>query len=94
MEKFEITFWKERYNPDNSFDKNIDFFITSAVITKSTNENKEIFHVDLKDIGLNSTFGNFEILRLNGMWQTSDKDSVELNFLKWNIISELSHLMK
>ncbi len=54
----------------------------------------DTFHVRLTDIGLNSLLGEFDILRQNELWQTSDKDSVELNFLKWNIIIELSKQMK
>lgn len=94
MEEFKITFWKERYNADNSFVKVIESFVTSATITKSTNEMTDKFHVKLTDIGLNSLYGEFDILRHNGLWQTSDEDSVELNFLKWNIISELSYQLK
>jgi hypothetical protein len=94
MEKFNITFWKEPYNADNSFVKDIESFVTSATITKSTDGMSDMFHVRLTDIGLNSLYGEFDILRQNGLWKTSDQDSVELNFLKWNIIIELSNQMK
>lgn len=94
MEEFKITFWKEPYNADNSFVKDINSFLTSATITKSSDGNTHIFKVKLNDIGMNSLYGEFNILRQNGFWKTADSDSVELNFLKWNIISELSILLK
>ncbi len=94
MEEFKITFWKEPYNAENSFVKDIESFVTSANITKTTDETIDTFHVQLLDIGLDSLHGEFDILRQNELWQTSDQDSVELNFLKWNIIIELSNLMK
>lgn len=94
MEVFKITFWKEPYNSEISFVKEFESFVTSATITKSTEGTIDTFHVKLTDIGLNSLHGEFEILRKNELWQTSDQDSVELNFLKWNIIIELSNQMK
>jgi len=94
MEEFKITFWKERYNSEISFVKDIESYLTSAIITKSTNGIIDTFHVKLSDIGLNSSFGEFDILRHNGHWETSDSDKVELNFLKWNIIAELSDRLK
>lgn len=94
MEDFTITFWKEPYNADNAFVKDTESYVTSAIITKSEESFNEQFHVKLIDIGLNSLYGEFIILRRNGLWQTSDQDSVELNFLKWNIIRELSEKFK
>ncbi len=94
MEEFKITFWKEPYNPEISFVKDLESFVTSATITKATDVLIDTFHVRLTDIGLNSLYGEFDILRKNELWQTSDQDSVELNFLKWNIIIELSNQMK
>jgi hypothetical protein len=94
MEEFKITFWKEPCSTKISFVKNIESFVTSAIITKSTEGMIDKFHVLLTDIGLNSLYGEFDILRQNDLWQTSDQDSVELNFLKWNIIIELSNQMK
>lgn len=94
MEKFKITFWKEPYNAETAFVKDIESFVTSANITKTTDGMIDTFHVRLTDIGLNSLYGEFDIFRQNELWQTSDQDSVELNFLKWNIITELSNQMK
>jgi hypothetical protein len=94
MEEFKITFWKEPYNAEISFVKDAESLVTSATITKSTDGITDTFHVRLIDIGLNSLYGEFDILRQNELWQTSDQDSVELNFLKWNIIIELSNQMK
>lgn len=94
MKEFKITFWKEPYKSDNSFVKDIESYLTSATITKSSDTTTDRFHVRLTDIGLNSLFGEFDIMRQNGLWQTSDKDSVELNFLKWNIINELTSRLK
>lgn len=89
MEKFEITFWKKPFNAEISFVKGEVTFKTTANIAKSTEKTTETFHVKLNDIGLNSLFGEFDIVRQDGFWQTSDQDSAELNFLKWNIIEEL-----
>ncbi len=86
MDEFKITFWKEPYNAENSYVKDIDSFVTSATINKTTDGRLDTFHVKLTDIGLNSFYGEFYILRENGFWKTTDQDSVELNFLKWNII--------
>lgn len=94
MEEFKITFWKEPYNAENSFVKDIESFVTSATIKKSTVGHNDTFHVRLKDIGLHSLYSEFDIVRQNGFWQTSDRDSVEMNFLKWNIIRELSNRLK
>jgi hypothetical protein len=89
MKEFKITFWKEPYNAENSFVKDIESFVTTAIVNKRTEGFSEIFHVKLTDIGLQSLHGEFDIIRHNGLWQTSDQDSAELNFLKWNIIRGL-----
>ena len=89
MEKFNIIFWKEPYKADNSFLNGIESYITSAIIHKSIKGMTEVFLIHLQDIGLKSLFGDFEIIRQNGYWQTSDKDSAEFNLLKWNIINAL-----
>ena len=94
MEAFKITFWKEPFNSDNSFVKDIESYLTSAKITKSVDKINDRFRVKLLDIGLDSLYGEFDINRQNGLWHTSDQDSVELNFLKWNIIIELSNQNK
>ena len=94
MEEFKITFWKEPYNAENSFVKDIESFVTTAINNKSTVGTNDTFHVRLNDIGLHSLFGEFDIVRQNGFWQTSDRDSIEMNFLKWNIIRELSDRLK
>jgi hypothetical protein len=72
MEEFKITFWKEPYNRQSSFVKDIESFLTSATITKSTDGIIDRFHVRLTDVGLNSLLGEFDILRQNELWQTSD----------------------
>lgn len=92
MEKFNITFWKEPLNEDNSFVRDTIALKTSATITKFTEKTHETFHVKLNDIGLNSLYGDFDIVRQNGFWQTSDQDSDELNHLKKNIIEALMNL--
>ena len=89
MEEFNITFWKEPYKADNPFFNGIESYITSAIIHKSIMGMTEIFFIHLQDIGLNSLYGDFEIIRLDGYWQASDKDSAEFNLLKWNIINAL-----
>lgn len=94
MEKFKITFWKVQFNEDNSFIKKAESFLVTANITKSTEETTEIYQVKLNDIGLNSLFGEFEIVRQNNLWQTSDQDSKELNLLKMNIIEVLNNQLK
>lgn len=94
MEYFNITFWKEPYHFENSFVKDTEPFRTSAIITKSIEKTTETFHVKLNDIGLNSLYGEFNIVRQNGLWQISDQDSDELNLLKRNIIEELMNKLK
>lgn len=89
MEKFKITFWIKPLYDDDPFIKNSEPYLTSANITKSTFQTIESYHVQLDDIGMNSLFGEFEIIRENGNWQTSDQDSQDLNSLKWNIIEKL-----
>jgi hypothetical protein len=92
MEKLKITFWKMPYNAEDSFLKDINSFLASAEISKFSKGSNDIFRVKLSDIGLDSLYGEFDIIRKNGFWQTSDTDSAEFNFLKWNIIGELDHL--
>jgi hypothetical protein len=94
MEEFKITFWKKPYNAENSFVKDDVTFLTSAIITKTTERTTETFHVKLNDIGLNSLFGEFDIIRQNGLWETSDQDSAELNLLKWSICEVLMNRLK
>jgi hypothetical protein len=89
MENFNVTFWKEPYNHNDSFVKDLTRFIASAKVSKSSSGQIDTFHIKLNDIGLNSLHGEFDIVRENGVWQRSDKDSAELNFLKWNIIGVL-----
>lgn len=94
MEKFKITFLKEPYTVDNAFIQETKGFITSADITKSTSGIVDTFVIKLNDIGLNSLHGEFNIVRHDGFWKTSDQDSGELNLLKQNIITELDQLQK
>lgn len=94
MEEFKISFWKEPYNSEISFVKDTESFMTSATITKSTVGITDTYHVRLTDIGLDSLYGEFDILRHSELWQTTDEDSNELNLLKRNIIIELSNQMK
>lgn len=94
MQEFKITFWKKPYNSETSFVKDFESIVTSAIVVMTTNKAIDTFHIKLTDIGLDSLYGEFDIVRNNGFWKTSDNDSVELNFLKWNIISELSILFK
>ncbi len=94
MEKFKITFWKEPYNADNAFIQESKGFITSADINKSTSGIVVTFFVKLSDIGLDSLHREFNIVRHDGLWKTSDQDSGELNLLKKNIINELDRLHK
>ena len=89
MEEFNLTFWKKPYNSENSFVKETDAYLTSATIAVSENEEQKVFHVKLTDIGLNSKFGEFDIVKQGIFWQTSDAESVELNCLKENIMSAL-----
>jgi len=89
MVKINLTFWKEPYNINEPFNLELKNFITSAEVIKSQKNNSETFFVILKDIGLKSQFGDFEIVREDGIWKTSDIESRELNFLKWSIISAL-----
>jgi len=89
MEEFKIVFWKEPYQAGDTFIRNIESFVTTAIVKKSMDGTTETFHIKLTDIGLNSLYGEFDIVKANGFWQTSDQDPVELNVLKWNIIHML-----
>jgi hypothetical protein len=89
METFEITFLNKPCNGESSFVKYTETFLIAAIVTKSEEGLTDRFHITLKDIGLNSLYGEFDILRKNGMWQTSDRDSAELINLKRDIIIEL-----
>lgn len=89
MEKFILTFWKEPYNSKSSFVKEVDDYLTSALVTVSENDGQKIFHIKLTDIGLDSKFGEFDIFKRDLFWKTSDRESEEFLFLKSNIISAL-----
>ncbi|MGC4041896.1 MAG: hypothetical protein QM710_14225 [Flavobacterium sp.] len=89
MEKIKITFWKESYNPETSFIKEINNFLTSAEVTKTTNGNEDNYTVKFVDIGLDSLYGQLIIKRRAGNWITSSEDSAEINLLKWNIIGAI-----
>lgn len=89
MIKINLTFWKEPYKINEPFNLELKNFITSAEVSKSQKNTTETFFVILKDIGLQSQFGDFEIVREDGIWKTNDIESRELNFLKWSIISAL-----
>jgi hypothetical protein len=93
MEIYNITFWTKTFIEGNSSLGDPDFK-ASATITHFTEKTHEIFNIKLNDIGLKSLFGEFDIVRQNGFWQTSDLDSEELNQLKMNIIDELIHQLK
>lgn len=89
MEEFKIIFKKDSYVPESSFFNYTEPIITSATVRKSSIGIIEVFHIALTDIGLNSFYGEFEIIRENGFWKTSDQDSMEFNLLKRNIIEAL-----
>jgi len=93
-EKFKIKFWKEPYNSEAAFSFDIDAYLTTAIASKTIVESTENYHIVLTDIGLNSLFGEFDIVKQNGLWELSDGDSVELKFLKWSIISSLDYFLK
>jgi hypothetical protein len=89
MEKIKITFWKESFNPENSFLKEINNFLTSAEVIKTETKDNENYHIKFNDIGLDSLYGELNIVRRNKRWITSTEDAPELTFLKWNIIGAL-----
>lgn len=89
MKEFSITFWKEPYNSGSEYVKNIESFLTTAIVTQSSDGDIETFHIKLADIGLDSEYGEFDIIRNDGLWQTTDLDSAKHNLLKWNIIGAL-----
>lgn len=94
MEIFKIIFSKEPYNKEDSFVNETESFLTSATITKSTNVVEDIYQVKLNDIGLDSLYGEFVIVKKNGFWQSTDKDDVKFNLLKWNITRRLEDINK
>jgi hypothetical protein len=67
METFEITFLNKPCNGESSFVKYTETFLIAAIVTKSEEGLTDRFHITLKDIGLNSLYGEFDILRKNGM---------------------------
>lgn len=94
MEKFKITFWKTESIEENSIIRDNDPFITSAIVIKTTEKTREIYHIVLIDIGLRSLFGEFDLVRENKLWQTSDEDSQELRLLKISIIEAIELQLK
>lgn len=94
METFKIVFWKKPYVSDDSFVESEDSFLTSAIVSKEINSLGEVYHIKLIDIGLQSLYGEFDIICKNGFWQSADFDTLEFNFLKSNIISAIDFLNK
>mgnify|MGYP001557722364 CR=1 FL=1 len=94
MEHFKIIFSKEPYNKEDSFVNGTESFLISATITKSTNGVEDIYQVKLNDIGLDSLYGEFVIVKKNGFWQSTDKDDLKFNLLKWNITRRLEEINK
>jgi len=94
MRSFKVLFWKTPFVTEIDFVPDTNTYITSATVTQTIDDLSDIFHIKLNDIGLNSLFGEFDIIRKNGYWQTTDKDGAELNFLKWNIICSLEFQME
>ena len=85
MKRYKITFWYKPLPQENMFIKDNEDFLTNALITENKNIDIDTFHVKLLDIGLDSKYGEFELTRKKGLWQTYDIDGNELNFLKTNI---------
>ena len=94
MEIYKITFWKEPYNPDNSFVDDKEAYLTTAIVTQNEYKLETVYHIKLNDIGLFSMYGEFNIVNKNGFWLSKDFDSPEFNFLKSNIICTLDYLNK
>lgn len=85
MKTFTLTFFIENRD-EKSWIPDNDKIITSAQICKIIDGTKEIFQIILNDIGLKSVYGDFEIVRENGLWKTTDKDSMKFNTVKRNIM--------
>ncbi len=94
MEIFKIVFKQESYNKENAFVPNVEYYLTSAIITKSIDNDEERYKVKLNDIGLDSRFGEFFMVRKNGFWQSTDQDDVEFNLLKHNITTRIEEMLK
>ena len=92
MNKFIISFIYVPYNVESTFVPDLNMIQTTATIMHTKEKNISIFHVKLNDIGLDSLFGEFNIIIDTNFWQVSDVDSNELNKLKENIINELYKL--
>lgn len=85
MKEYKILFWYKPFPQEDDFVKDTNHFLTSALIKETRCDGVDIFHVRLLDIGLNSLYGEFDITRKDGYWQTFDIDGSELNYLKTNI---------
>ena len=85
MKTFALTFFIEN-SDEKSFIPDNDKIITSAQICQIIDGDKEVFQIILDDIGLKSVYGDFEIVRGNGLWKTTDKDSVKFNIIKRSIM--------
>jgi len=85
MKTFTLTFFIEN-SDEKSFIPDNDKIITSAQICQIIDGGKEVFQIILDDIGLKSVYGDFEIVRENGLWKTTDKDSVKFNIIKRSIM--------
>ena len=91
MERFEIIFWKEPYNPENGLELDKERYLATAKVEKVIESNKEIYTVRLNDIGLDSQFGNIILTKEGVYWKLEDHINTEINFLKWSIISSIDH---
>jgi hypothetical protein len=93
-EKFKIIFWQVQANEKGFIIPNIDLYLSYAIVTKSTDNFTEIYHIELEDIGLSSLFGEFDLIRENNLWQISDQDSQEFRLIKSSIIEAIEFQLK
>ena len=89
MQKIKITFWKESYNPENSFVKDLNDLRTTATVTKTETKENEYYQIKFDDIGLDSLYGELYIERRDMFWVRPAEDTPELTLLKSNIICAL-----
>ena len=85
---FDIQFKYEPYEDESSFIKSDNSFVTAAGIEKIDNGEDYSYRVTLKDNGLVSLFGVFEILKhkTTGQWMIDGSKGLNFASLQHSIL--------
>lgn len=89
MKTIEIKILFEIYENENSFIKNDESRIETLSVSYFVNKDDEtIYKIKFKDIGLDSKFGEIEVINKKGFWKWQDNSS-QINLIKNKIIEQL-----